>query len=423
MQSRSDRNLLLGRRGSVRRQDVGFCRPSFDTPPDENLGHPITYDGDAPLITIAPTGAGKTSGPVACNARTYPGQLICLDVKGDVYRLSAEHRRRMGHEVRVIDLRDRGAGSDALNPLDIARRLGTDLGAIARSLAGELVIRPNELNRDFFWVDWAETMLTAGISYMLHHQTESASLSALYDLYTGDDSAYDLAVLLDTTKDMNRTTQGGWSGYLQLPERETRPSVLGSTQAYLRLFDTDLIRRASDTTTIDLDGLVSRRPMSIYIIVPPYRLAAYAPMLRLWLSGLLHLLSTRDSVPSIPCLMMVDEAGQLGRMDSLITAMTLMRGYGMKLWTFWQAASQLDIYGSQARTIIDNAGVVQCFGIRNLRSANEIAALLGGVSGETILRLSASEQLVMVEGDAPHTCKQVRYYNDPMFEDRAEGRG
>jgi type IV secretion system protein VirD4 len=400
---------------------MGFCRHTVDTPNPEALGKPITYSGDAPLITIAPTGAGKTSGPVVCNARTYPGPLICLDVKGEVYRLSAEHRRRMGQEVRVIDLRDRSVGTDALNPLDIARRLGTDLGAVARSLAGELVIRPTSSDRDFFWMDWAETMLAAGISYMLHHKPSKASLPALFDLYTGDDVAYSLAVLMDT-KELNRTTHCAWASFVQLPERETRPSVLGSTQAYLRLFDTDLVRRVSDRTTIDLDGLIEGRPMSIYFIVPPYRLAAYAPILRLWMSGLMHLMSTRDRVPTLPCLMMVDEAGQLGRMESLVTAMTLMRGYGMKLWTFWQAASQLEVYGAQAKTIIDNAGVVQCFGSRNLRAANEIAALLGGVSGETILRLGHSGQVVMVEGTEPRTCRQVRYYDDPMFQEDLAGK-
>ena len=41
-------------------------------------GEPIRYAGDGPIITIAPTGAGKSSGPVICNALTHPSQPVCL---------------------------------------------------------------------------------------------------------------------------------------------------------------------------------------------------------------------------------------------------------------------------------------------------------------------------------------------------------
>ena len=77
----------------------------------------------------------------------------------------------------------------------------------------------------------------------------------------------------------NKAALAGFNAFLQLPNEHTRPSVLGTTQTHLRLFDSDLIRRVTDTTSIDLAGLVSGEPMSIYIIVPPYRLAAYRPRL------------------------------------------------------------------------------------------------------------------------------------------------
>src|ERR1700712_4186606 len=109
----------------------------------------LTDGSDSHILTIASTGGGKTSGPVVTNARTYPGQLICLDPKGEVYRLSAEHRRKMGQTVHVLDLRDGSTHEGALNPLDIAKLLGTDTAAISRGLAVELVSRPADLTRDF----------------------------------------------------------------------------------------------------------------------------------------------------------------------------------------------------------------------------------------------------------------------------------
>src|SRR5579872_796401 len=140
--------LILGR-SSRNCKSFGFAgreRPE--------TGDLITYSGDGHLITFAPTGTGKTSGPVICNALKHPGQLIVLDMKGEVHAATAHARRAMGQRVHVIDLRD-GAESGSLNPLDLAMHCGTDIAALARSFAAELIERTGN-ERDRFWNDWAE---------------------------------------------------------------------------------------------------------------------------------------------------------------------------------------------------------------------------------------------------------------------------
>jgi hypothetical protein len=63
----------------------------------------------------------------------------------------------------------------------------------------------------------------------------------------------------------------------------------------------------------------------------------------------------------------------------------------------------------------DNAGVVQCFGARNRRRAQEFASLVGGVDADTVMKLSPREQLVLIEGGEPVRCRQVRYFEDEEF--------
>ncbi len=109
--------------------------------------------------------------------------------------------------------------------------------------------------------------------------------------------------------------------------------------------------------------------------------------------------------------MLCDEVGNLGRLDALLTAATLLRSWGLTLWTFWQDAAQLHLYGAQANTLVDNAAVVQAFGARNRRMAQDIANLVGGITPDEILSLPADEQIVLMEGRAIR-CKQVRYYSD-----------
>ena len=230
-------------------------------------------------------------------------------------------------------------------------------------------------------------------------------------MFTEDDVVYHLAVLLDKKEVRNRAAKAAFCSFLQLSERETRPSVLGTVHTHLRLFDSDFVRRLTDTTTIDLDGFIAGKPMSLYIIVPPLRLSAYKPLLRAWLSGLMLALTQRKTPPKERTLMLCDEIGNLGRLDALLTAATLLRSWGLTLWTFWQNAAQLQIYGSQANTLVDNAGVIQAFGARNQRMAQDIANLVGGVTPDDILNMSPDEQIIRIDGKLIR-CKQVRHYNN-----------
>jgi type IV secretion system protein VirD4 len=385
----------------------------FVTRVQPDAGELIEYSGDGHLITFAPTGAGKTSGPVICNALKHPGQLIVLDMKGEVYAATAQARRAMRQKVHVLDLRD-DAQTGSLNPLDLVARCGTEPAAIARSFAAELIERGEE--RDRFWNDWAETMIAGATAWLLADRPpEERRLSALFDLFTHDDVVYHIATLLDKPEMLrNRAARAAFVSFLQLPDQNTRPSVLGSVQTHLRLFDSDLTRRLTDTTTIDIDALIAGKPMSLYIIVPPSRLTAYGPLLRIWLSGLILALTQRKAPPRERTLMLCDEIGNLGRMDAFITAATLLRSWGVTLWSFWQNIAQLQIYGAQANTLVDNAGVIQAFGAKNRRMAQDYANLMGDIAPNDILSMPRDQQILLIDGK-PLRCGQARYYDDKEF--------
>lgn len=191
---------ILGR-GSLQSRAFGFTERVRPEPAEL-----VTYSGEGHLITFAPTGTGKTSGPVICNALTHPGQLVVLDMKGEVYAATAEARRAMGQEVHVLDLRD-DAHTGSLNPLDLLARCGTEPAALARSFAAELVERSPE-ERDRFWTDWSETMIAGGTAWLLADcPPEKRRLSALFDLFTDDDVVYAIARMLDNKEVRNRAAE------------------------------------------------------------------------------------------------------------------------------------------------------------------------------------------------------------------------
>jgi type IV secretory pathway TraG/TraD family ATPase VirD4 len=68
----------------------------------------------------------------------------------------------------------------------------------------------------------------------------------------------------------------------------------------------------------------------------------------------------------------------------------------------------------QANTLVDNAGVIQAFGVRNRRMAQDLVNLVGGFSPDEILSMPPDEQILLIEGKTMR-CKQTRYYDDQLF--------
>jgi type IV secretion system protein VirD4 len=67
----------------------GFCARLPDQPAWAYRDAEYRPRVDGHIITIAPTGTGKAAGPVICNALTLSGELIVLDVKGEMHRVTA----------------------------------------------------------------------------------------------------------------------------------------------------------------------------------------------------------------------------------------------------------------------------------------------------------------------------------------------
>jgi type IV secretion system protein VirD4 len=287
---------------------------------------------------------------------------------------------------------------------------------MARSFAADIVER-GAAERERFWSDWAETLISGGTTWLLaNNPPENRRISALFDLYNKDDIIiYSLAKLLDDQgKTMDRSAYAAFASFLQISAENTRDGILSSAQSHLRLFDSQMIRRLTDTSSMDVVALALGEPMTLYIIVPPLRLTAYSPILRIWLSSLIMAMTQRSEAPAERTLMLCDEIGNLGRIDAFLTAATLMRSWGLTLWSFWQNVSQLQIYGTQANTLIDNAGVIHAFGAKNMRMAQDFVNIVGGLTADQVMGLPKDEQILLIDGKCT-LCKQARYYSDELF--------
>lgn len=406
------RGLVLGR-GRIGEGSPGF-HTRADATTDDAL---VAYAGDAHLLTIAPTGAGKGVGCVLPNALLYPGPLIVFDPKGEVCAITRRQRERLGQKVVLLDVFGiTGAPADALNPLDLAEFIDPGRPEDAAASLATLLTGGQVSHKDPFWDITSHAFLTGLLTWLLTDcPPEERRFSRLYTLFSEGDLSERLAVMLDSGEMGNLAARAEIAAFLSHPSRETRPSVQSTARQHLPLFGSAAVRAATDRTSFDLGDLVEGRPLSLFIIVPPTKLVSHRPLLRLWLGTLILALAARRRMPAQRTLMLIDEAAQLGPMPPLIQTATLLRSAGVTLWTFFQSPAQLEAtYGGEAMVLVDNAGVVQLFAARNGRMAEAYARLLGDASPEAVMALGRDEQLLLLEGGRSFRARRINYLDDPL---------
>jgi len=182
-------------------------------------------------------------------------------------------------------------------------------------------------------------------------------------------------------------------------------------------FKGDEISECIGSSSFSLREIVDGDPLSIYIVIPPEKLEAYSNLLKTWISVMMAAITHRRSKPEHPTLFILDEAAQLGTMPQLRQAITLLRVYGVRVWSFWQDLSQLKgLYPATWQTILTNCRVQQFFGQGTRIGSQQTFDVTGLGSAEFLQTLASGEMVLSVLGDQPVIAQVPNYLTDPPFE-------
>jgi type IV secretion system protein VirD4 len=409
---------------------------------DVKTGKPMRYAGPAHLLTIAPTRTGKGVGTIIPNLLEYPFAVVCIDPKGENARIAARQRGKFG-AVHVLDpFGVTGLASAAFNPLDRIDPHGLDLADDCMTLADALVHdAPGEAG-DAHWNEEAKALI-AGI--LLHIVTTEPpairTLDTLRDRLT-------LAPATLAAQLAAMQAQGGLVGRAANRQLGKAAGVLSAAQRHTHFLDSPRMGTVLGSSDFTFAGLKDA-PATVFLVLPPDRLASYARWLRLMVAQALTELARAPGRPPWPVLFLLDEFAALGRLEPVERAMGLMAGYGVQLWPILQDVHQLRaLYGQRAGTFLSNAGVLQVFGVNDQDSAKLISDLAGqetvvfetmsraidteesGLSfgqqhvGRALLTpdevrtLRPDRQLLFLAGQRPIIAAKLRYYADREFAGR-----
>ncbi len=376
---------------------------------------PVLLSGEGHLITIAPTGAGKGVGCIVPALLRHEGPVIVIDPKGENVAITARHRREMGQEVIVLDpLGITDFSASQLNPLDLIDLDSVSAVDDAAILASALSGGAN-LSNDRFWHARAEHLVIGVILHVLATQpVGEANLTAVRDLVNravGDPERLIREMRESEHPEVVRTIDA-----LSIKADTTLGGILAVAQDLVDFMRGPLLQHATARSAFDIDDITRGKPMSVYIVIPPHMMESHGRMLRLWISMLMSAITRRRAKPPKATLFILDEAAQLGTLSQLRQSLTLLRGYGLQTWSFWQDVSQLQmLYPLDWRTMVNNCRVVQSFGALNMTAAQEMAEFTGFGDARRVIDLSQDEMILQLAGDEAVVARLPNYRFDPPF--------
>jgi len=336
------------------------------------------------------------------NLIDYPASVVCIDPKGENARVTARQRRQFG-AVHVLDpFGVTGMPSAAFNPLDRIDPAGLDLADEAMTLADALVHdAPGEAG-EAHWNEEAKALIAGLILHIVASEPPATrTLATLRDHLTLAPQSF--AALLEAMQGSGGLAARAANRHLGKSDREAA-GVLSAAQRHTHFLDSPRMTAVlgrSDFTFTDL----KETPATIFLVLPPDRLATYARWLRLMVAQGLTDLARAGAASSRPVLFLLDEFAALGRLDPVERAMGLMAGYGVQLWPILQDIHQLRaIYAQRAGTFLSNAGVLQIFGVNDHDSAKLVSDLLGQ---ETVMFETMSRALDAQESGVSFSTQHV----------------
>jgi type IV secretion system protein VirD4 len=154
-------------------------------------------------------------------------------------------------------------------------------------------------------------------------------------------------------------------------------STLTTTGRFLTFLDTLAIAESTRSSSFDPAGF-STGKMSAYYILPVEYMRTLSPAIRLWIGSSLRAVIRGGPQKKNKVHFVLDESNSLGQMSQLSDALTLGRGYGLRIQWYYQDCGQLKKCwpDGQDQTLLSNTTQV-FFGVQDLPTAEYVSARLG----------------------------------------------
>lgn len=414
----------------------------------------LRHDGPEHVLCFAPTRSGKGVGLVVPTLLTWPGSCIVHDIKGENWTLTAGFRAQHG---RVLLFDPTNAQSSAYNPLLEVRQGEWEVRDV-QNIADILVDPEGSLDKRNHWEKTSHSLLVGAILHVLYAERDKTLAGVASFL---SDPRRPVEATLRAMMETPHLGDAGVHPVIASSARELlnksdneRSGVLSTAMSFLGLYRDPVVARVTarcDWRIADLVG--AKKPVSLYLVVPPSDINRTKPLIRLILNQIGRRLTEEltASGKRHRLLLMLDEFPALGRLDFFESALAFMAGYGLKGFLIAQSLNQIERAYGPNNAILDNCHVRVSFATNDERTAKRVSDALGTATelrdstnyaghrlspwlghlmvsrqetarplltpGE-IMQLPPNEEIVMVAGTPPIRATKARYFEDARLQER-----
>jgi type IV secretion system protein VirD4 len=440
---------LLGDQGII----VGKYRNRF-----------LMLAGKQSVMLSAPTRSGKGVGVVVPNLLAWQDSAVVVDIKSENWAITAGFRAAYGQAVYAWAPFAEDGRSHRWNPLSAIRQ--TDRHVVGDTLAIAQVLYPTDVKgsgTEGFFNDTARNLFLGLALYLVETPELPRTIGEILRQSSGQGQPIKqhLQGLIEQRSEGCSHRSGPLSDacvdalmrFLSTSDN-TLSSILATLNAPLTVFSDPLVDAATSGDDFSVAD-VRRQRMTVYVCIPPNRLADARVLLNLFFAQLINLntaeLPEHNPALRFQCLMLLDEFTALGRINILNAAVGYLAGYNLRLVTVIQAVSQLEsVYGQHdARTFATNHALQVLYAPREQRDANEYSEMLGtftqqeksrgrssssGAKGggssqstnessqrralllpQEFKELGLDREVLILENCKPILADKIRYYTDPVF--------
>jgi len=425
-------------------------------------GEFLTLPGQQGVALSAHPRAGKGVGVVVPNLLTWPGSVVCVDIKKENWTLTAGHRQRARQKTFLFDPLSPAGRTARWNPLDYVAeapgQLVSDLQLIAN------MFFPDPPNSDPFWMSSARALFLGIALYLFASPSLPRTIGEILRQGMADDEE-------GFGHKWRRVIQGRMSGSQPLSEEcvralydvidlapQTTSSIRKTFTSRLDLWANPVLDAATSASDFDLRKLRAE-PMSVYLGVAPKDLHRLQPLLNLFFQQAIAIqtdqLPEQNPALKYQVLMVLDEFPAIGRIPILAEASGFLPGYNVRTLLIMQTPAQLrQVYGEDgSRTLLKTLAGRIYFQPKDMDDAEEISRELGfttvkvkthskpvwelsnGKTGrhrsvsvseqkralmlpQEVRSLGKSKEIVFTEDTPPILCRKIRYYRVPALRNR-----
>ena len=424
----------------------------------------LTLPGKQSVMLSAPTRSGKGVGVVVPNLLAWQDSAVVVDIKSENFAITAGFRAAHGQAVYAWAPFAEDGRSHRWNPLSAIRL--ADRHVVGDTLAIAQVLYPTDVKgsgTEGFFNDTARNLFLGLALYLVQTPELPRTIGEILRQSSGlgQPVKQHLQGLIQARQEGCTHRNGPLSDacvdalmrFLSTSDN-TLSSILATLNAPLTVFSDPLVDAATNGDDFSAAD-VRRQRMTVYVCIPPNRLADARVLLNLFFAQLINLntaeLPEHNPALKHQCLVLLDEFTALGRINILNAAVGYLAGYNLRLVTVIQAVSQLEsVYGlHDARTFATNHALQVLYAPREQRDANEYSEMLGtftqqeksrgrssssGAKGsgssqstnesaqrralllpQEFKELGVDREVLILENCKPILADKIRYYTDPVF--------